>query len=187
MRELDETRRGYLERALEMLKEYEPSAEFIEPFYSGPSAILHVKLNEVEYVFKPALVIADNEQLPKEARILNDLRNVRGITHLVEKYCNKLGVRAILKEFFPGKKLGWHEQIRSPQLRKKLEDTIAEIHQVGYVHLDLHEGNIIISDDETNICFIDPIQGHTLMSTSERKRNIDKSLLKQLFYPANYI
>lgn len=181
MKQIDDLKQGYLDRAINILTECDPSLECLEAFYAGPYPVLHVRRNNEEYIFKPAIKSYDHELLPKEARILSDLKDVKGITHLVERYGKKSEVKAILKEFFPGKRLGNEEQITSHRLRKKLEDTVKEIHEVGYVYLDIYEGNIILSDDKKDVCFIDPIQGHTLAENSERKRNIDRCMLRQLF------
>jgi len=181
MTQIDETQKRYLDRALDILTECEPSMEHLETFYSGPYPVLHVKYQGIEYIFKSALRILDNELLPNEARILGDLKDVKGITHLVQKYGNKSYLKAILKEFFPGRELPFEEKIRYKPLQKKLEDTIREIHEVGYALLDIYEGNIIITEDGNDVCFIDLIHGHTTATTDNRKRNIDRCLLRQLF------
>lgn len=182
MKQINEIQKRYLDRALDILKECEPSMEHLDTFYAGPFPVLHVRYQGIKYIFKSALKIIDNELLPKEARILRDLKDVSGITHLVEKYGKKSEVRAILKEFFPGRCLADYEMFSDPRLQKKLEDTIDQIHKVGYTQLDIHAGNIILSNDMKDVCFIDPIQNDTLAETNKRKINNDRCMLRQLFY-----
>jgi len=182
MTPINETEKRFLNRALDILKECEPSMEHLGTFYSGFYPVLHVKYQGIEYIFKSALRILDNELLPNEARILRDLKDVKGITHLIQTYKTKKHLKAILKEFFPGRKLGAEEKIKSELLQKKLEDTIREIHEAGYAQLDIHEGNIIISYDQEDVCFVDPIQELTRAENSERKRDRDKCLLRRIFY-----
>ena len=93
--------------------------------------------------------------IEKEVEILNAAKDIKGITHIIRECGISNDHIAILKEYSEGQTLKKHGKLNNIELKKQLETTINEIHDLGYAYMDIHPKNIIVGYNEEHIKIID--------------------------------
>lgn len=141
-----------------------------------PSSVLVYKVEKSgkPFVLKVAETGGDWEinHLEAEREILEIVKDVPGITHLVQRYEDVRTYRnPILKSYFEGTPLRYH--VISQQIRKKLRETVDALHSLGIARLDLDRpSNIVVSSNGEEVCIID--LGHGILSSNVEPSVFDK-------------
>ena len=111
----------------------------------------------------------------REARLLERASGIQGITHLVEDYGTVEDYVAIRKEYFPGISLGLLKQIGKKieyrGLMKKLCETVVNLHSRGIVDLEIAPRNVVIGSFQGDIRLIEIASGRIRENLSKDKFN----------------
>ena len=90
------------------------------------------------------------EHLEKEARVLEIARGLEGIAPLTSFHVLGIGGRRIpvlTRRFIDGKTLQETEKLRDERAKINLCAAVGELHDAGFVNLDIKPENIIVPDD----------------------------------------
>lgn len=125
----------------------------------------------------------------REAEILRAADGVEGMTHLVKDY-GLLDYRdgiseafGILKEYAPGSILT--EATILPGIEDilcQMDRTVEELHDRGIANLDLHEENVVLSDDGERLTLIDLDTAHFRAGPDEAFAYLFDMQVKQDLY-----
>ncbi|MBS3094034.1 serine/threonine protein kinase [Candidatus Pacearchaeota archaeon] len=147
-----------MENIQEAIAKIDSSLVFRRRFGASSMGVYEVEKAGSVYVLK---VSGKNylwgiQHIEQERQLLSRAKKISGITHLVHDYGNTIYGKAILKEYFEGTNLYYlSTRVRNKKLQEKLENTVKEIHSLGFGKLDLNEVNTVLSPDFQDVCLID--------------------------------
>lgn len=158
----------------EMIKFIDNKLEIISEKNPSSVNVYHVKKNHKDYILKFSKIFHTwgLNHLDREVEILKKFDYLQTLTHLVNDYgiidfsnlvSYKLPfledkdyqVRAILKEYYPGEIMFYHQYISDEKTQNEFRETVNIFHNNELVDLDIIRKNVVLNNNQSSAKFID--------------------------------